>query len=86
MDIVQNSSGNNLDFKMNICYQYSSKENKCQKYLCFFEIRVLPLYVLTCVLLNDDCDTVPITFFGEFIMNLVSFIIQFEVSLLLYSL
>ena len=53
---VQNCGGNILDFKMNICYLCSSKENKCQKSLCFLEIRVLLLYVLTCL-----------TFFGKFI-------------------
>ena len=37
-EIVQNGSGNILDFKMNMCYQCSLKENKCQKSLCFLEM------------------------------------------------
>ena len=40
-EIVKNGSGITLDFKMNISYQCSSKENKCQNSLCFLEIQVL---------------------------------------------
>ena len=46
-EIVQNGRGNILDFKRNICYQCSLIENKCQKSLCFLEITVLRLYILT---------------------------------------
>ena len=33
---------------VNFSYQFFSKEKKCKKYLCFINIRVLQLYVLTC--------------------------------------
>ena len=67
-EIVQNGSANSLDFKMNICYECSSKENKCQKSLCFLEIRVLRLYVLPCLSLMTAIK-LPITFFGNFFMT-----------------
>ena len=48
-EIVQNGSANILDFKINICDECSWKKNKCPKSLCFLEIRVLRLYVMTAI-------------------------------------